>query len=314
MTHFKTKLIGLFVLGVFCSCTDDDGIVESDDFVDLLQPRISLISSEPAVGTEVFFSDVSRGDIIDRLWVFDNGDSSRSENPSTIYDQEGDYTVSLTVTDTDNVTEETSIGITVGPLFIEGAYVLDDSDYEFIAGLGNDAQNEDMLNSFQFDIQPESNSYWSQADIASAIDQLLLSKDPFDTLVLPVMYRVFDGESARTTFSNFTFLESNYRQYVEYNTINTDYLYMAQFGDDAQEPNMLQHLNFWRQRPTDPRYWFDNQLLNALTQLLLSRFEVADGSVYSVEIAFYDGDQKRMTTLLVFNGETFELHPDGTLP
>lgn len=313
----KLKLniaLTLALLMALVSCKDDDAVVPSDGFVDLLQPKITLITQEPTVGIEVFFSDTSFGEIVERHWDFGNGDTSDLKDSSTVFNEEGEYLVTLMVVDADGMSEEISISIVVGPLIIDGAYVLADEDYEFIADLGTDTQGNDMRSNLYFDVREDTSSFWTNSDIVNGINQLLLTKGPFETAVVPVMFRVFDGVGVRTTFLNFTLFESSYRQYVEYNTTNTDYLFMAQFGDETQEANMLNFLNFWRQRPSDPRYWFDNQMLKALDQLLLGKFDVVTGSIFNVEIAFYDGDQKRTTVLLIYNGENFELHPDAQFP
>jgi PKD repeat protein len=64
-------------------------------------PPIANFSATPTMGEaplHVQFRDQSTGDIDDRLWSFGGGSSSTGINPSHIFQDEGIYTVSLTVT------------------------------------------------------------------------------------------------------------------------------------------------------------------------------------------------------------------------
>jgi len=314
----KAQTVVSLILACFLlSCQDDSGIVSSEEFVDLVKPRFSVSTDSPQVGAQVFFTDSSRGNIIKWVWTFGNGETSNLQNPTVIYDEEGTYTVSLEITDASGVIEETSRTLDVGPLIIEGAYILTDEDYSFVANQGTSAQGSDMLENLYFNIDSGSDAFWSQSEVVNALNNLLLTKDLSDSDVLPVMFRVFDGEKSRTTFINLSLLEGSYRLYIEYVTVNSDYLFMAPLGNPNQQANMEQFLNFFRGPDgiSGTFYWQDSEMIDALSSLLLSKFdEIITGSIYNLDVAYYDGEQKRARVLLLFNGESFELHPDGVLP
>lgn len=79
------------------------------------------LSPDPAVGAApfwVFFSDTSSdsdGTVVEWFWDFGDGDSSFAQNPQHLYEFEGQYSVTLTVTDNDGLTH-TSLpqSVTVG--------------------------------------------------------------------------------------------------------------------------------------------------------------------------------------------------------
>ncbi|MEM6813803.1 MAG: PKD domain-containing protein [Bacteroidota bacterium] len=313
MKTVKAKIIKLLVLGIFISCTDEDGVVSSAEFVDLLQPRFELTSESPAVGTEVFFSDISFGEVAERSWDFGNGDTSALPNPFTIYDVEGVYTVKLSITDANGVTEETSQEIVITPLIIEGAYVLEDEDYQIIADLGNANQRDDMLENLYFNIEDNSQAFWTSSEIINALSTVVLTKPSFDTLILPVMYRVFDGELARTTFKNLVFDEEQYQEYTFYSTPNDDYIFMAgqiePAGLDKEEriSNMLRFLNFYR--GTVPiRFWTDQEIVIMLGILMEERFtDISNGAVFEIEFQYYNGSDQLPDTIAIQKvGEIFE--------
>jgi len=51
------------------------------------------------------------GTIVSYLWSFGDGETSSSQNPSHAYAQEGSYTVTLTVTDNDGLTDTSTVSI-----------------------------------------------------------------------------------------------------------------------------------------------------------------------------------------------------------
>ena len=66
----------------------------------LPDPPIPGISAEPQMGTaplRVSFTDTSLGEITERIWLFGNGLSSVITNPTHVYENPGEYMVSLTV-------------------------------------------------------------------------------------------------------------------------------------------------------------------------------------------------------------------------
>ena len=52
------------------------------------------------------------GTIVSYIWNFGDGDTSTSQNPTHAYDQEGPYSVTLTVTDDDGLTDTATLNIT----------------------------------------------------------------------------------------------------------------------------------------------------------------------------------------------------------
>lgn len=89
------------------------------------QPPIADFSfspSEPTAQDAIQFIDMSSdsdGTIVSRDWDFGDGSSSTNQNPVHKYADDGAYTVSLTVTDDDGVTDTTSKAIVVanaGPI------------------------------------------------------------------------------------------------------------------------------------------------------------------------------------------------------
>lgn len=304
----KAQLLSFVLLIFTFSCSDDDGIVPSDGFVDLLQPKFEVTSDDPVVGIEVYFSDVSRGDIVERLWDFGNGETSSDSDPTTIYDLEGDYTVSLSVTDADGNTEETSQELTINPLIIDGAYVMEDDDYLFVAETGNSVQREDMVENLYFDKQEDSDSFWSDSELISGLSQLILSNTSIDSTTITVMYKIFDGEVVRTTYMDLILIDGEYQQYQYYETVNDDYLYMAQFGNEDQEANMTSYLNFFQgSSQTSETVWSENEVINALSELLIYRFSpIPLYAVYEVEYRFYASTEQLTSIKLIYNGEYFE--------
>ena len=72
--------------------------------------------SEPEIGTTVTFTDESTdpdGSIDSRDWDFGDGNTATGASPTNTYQQAGDYTVSLTVTDDDGATSTTDRTVTV---------------------------------------------------------------------------------------------------------------------------------------------------------------------------------------------------------
>lgn len=66
------------------------------------------------------------GTIVSYLWDFGDGDASTRQNPTHVYDQEGSYSVTLTITDDNGLTDTTTVSIAevVIPEFPSWALVL----------------------------------------------------------------------------------------------------------------------------------------------------------------------------------------------
>ncbi len=74
---------------------------------------VAGFSATPVTGTAplaVTFSDASTGTISSRSWNFGNGATSTAQNPTTIYNAAGTYTVTLTVTGSGGSTTATKTG------------------------------------------------------------------------------------------------------------------------------------------------------------------------------------------------------------
>ena len=102
--------------------TDDNGLTNTASKtvpVGLKPPiaRFTFSPASPRVGQTVQFTNQSTdpdGTIESWSWDFGDGNSSTEKNPQYQYTEEGTYTVELTVTDNDNLTDTISKQITVG--------------------------------------------------------------------------------------------------------------------------------------------------------------------------------------------------------
>lgn len=65
-------------------------------------------------GLTIWFEDLSRYQVTERLWDFGDGETSSELNPVHTYARSGDYTVTLTIS-SPNGTDSTSQIITAGP-------------------------------------------------------------------------------------------------------------------------------------------------------------------------------------------------------
>lgn len=98
------------------SCNDDDVIYKT-------APRAAFTASETSegyeIGSPISFTDASTPEANTHIvsWLWDFGDEAKTtsteQNPSFTYTKEGVYTVSLTVTDNNNLTARSSQSITV---------------------------------------------------------------------------------------------------------------------------------------------------------------------------------------------------------
>ncbi|MEM6814931.1 MAG: PKD domain-containing protein [Bacteroidota bacterium] len=104
-----TAIASMFYL---VSCNDDDPALAN------IEPTAAFTvdNPTPSVGVPLSFTDQSSdtdGTVASWSWNFGNGETSSDQNPSTTYKEAGDYTVSLTVTDDDGATHESSQPIMV---------------------------------------------------------------------------------------------------------------------------------------------------------------------------------------------------------
>ncbi|PEN12768.1 hypothetical protein CRI94_12160 [Longibacter salinarum] len=86
--------------------------------------------SQPAVGETVNFTDRSSDDgmIVSRDWDFGDGTTATGETPSHAYGAQGDYTVTLTVTDDEGVTSTSTQTVSVSDGSNGGSTFRDDGD------------------------------------------------------------------------------------------------------------------------------------------------------------------------------------------
>lgn len=103
--------IGMIVL-ILNSCKE-----EENKPVNFAPVSSFLVSNlRPKTGEEVLFTDQSSdedGEVVSRSWSFGNGVTSTEQNPKIIYQEEGIYTVKLTVVDNDGEPSETTKELTV---------------------------------------------------------------------------------------------------------------------------------------------------------------------------------------------------------
>lgn len=79
----------------------------------------------PAKDEDVQFTDTSTdpdGTIVSWEWEFGDGGTSTEQNPTHRYSDKGTYTITLTVTDDDGLTDSHSESLTVGGLRVESEY------------------------------------------------------------------------------------------------------------------------------------------------------------------------------------------------
>ncbi|MCS6933646.1 MAG: DUF2341 domain-containing protein [Chitinophagales bacterium] len=83
------------------------------------KPVAAFSATAVCLNQPTVFTDASNSpgsNIQNYQWNFGNGQSSNQSNPSHTYSQPGNYTVTLTVTDQNGCTDDTSVSVTVHPL------------------------------------------------------------------------------------------------------------------------------------------------------------------------------------------------------
>lgn len=119
MNSFKYKIGGLLsLLFIFClgfvSCDYEFDLPEAGSIADATLPvaSFSFSQTDPEDFRVVSFSNTSVSST-DFAWNFGNGDTSTDANPSYTFDGEGTYTVTLTSSDKNGVSDTVTKEITV---------------------------------------------------------------------------------------------------------------------------------------------------------------------------------------------------------
>ena len=95
------------LVGIMSGCTEQ----ETDTAP---EASFTYTSDNLFIGTPLSFEDASTDDgTITWAWDFGNGDTSIEQNPTYTYDEVGTYTVTLTVTDDNNQTDEYSMEVVI---------------------------------------------------------------------------------------------------------------------------------------------------------------------------------------------------------
>jgi len=103
---------------VFLTVSNDQGTETSGEIITVGQaapPSAEFITSQTPGSREIQFSDVSSGVPTAWSWDFGDGASSTKRNPTHIYDQAGNYKVTLTVSNDRGQTSQSHTVIVAAP-------------------------------------------------------------------------------------------------------------------------------------------------------------------------------------------------------
>ena len=140
-TSFRTNPLhtyqnpGTYTVTLMVVGTDTTDAEIKEDFITVLVPLVAAFSASPRSGRaphDVQFTDQSTGYITSRLWNFGDNTTSTETNPTHTYQNVGEYTVSLTVTDTtksDTLVNNGFIRVVPAPT---GPYIRVPSEYPTI--------------------------------------------------------------------------------------------------------------------------------------------------------------------------------------
>jgi gliding motility-associated-like protein len=153
------------------------------DYIQLLGPRARISHSEltgciPFTLNLVDNSIGTTAPIESRLWNFGDGTTSTLRNPSKVYNDTGEYVVTLTVTDTNGCVAETSINLSIGekvtPRFRD----------TFIIGCNQDLKAVTFVNQVDTIMYPNLRFVWKLSNGQSSFDYnpLFIIRSRPDTL------------------------------------------------------------------------------------------------------------------------------------
>ena len=110
MRKHRVWLFAVLLVGVF-------GLVGCDLFNSAPIAAFSWLPLEPLARTDVQFTDMSTDNkgVVSWLWDFGDSTTSAAQHPKHKYEQGGQYTVRLTVTDASGATATTMRSLTVKP-------------------------------------------------------------------------------------------------------------------------------------------------------------------------------------------------------
>lgn len=144
-------------------------LVEEDEDPEGPEADFSYSPTEPEEGEEIEFSDQSTegdGDIVEWSWEFGDGTTSDEQNPIHAYEEEGVYTVELTVTDRNDLSDTVSQQI-------ETEDEEEDDDYETYTATNSD--HEDAGRAY-------SEGWWFPEYYAEGSEDYLGDSDDITTL------------------------------------------------------------------------------------------------------------------------------------
>ncbi|WP_158603165.1 PKD domain-containing protein [Halorubrum sp. Atlit-26R] len=137
---------------------DDDGVADEDDEIDTTATTVTVQAPDqnepptasftaspdsPDAGETVSFdastSSDADGSIASYEWAFGDGDTATGESAGHAYDAAGDYDVTLTVTDDDGATAQTTQTVSVSEAPVPASFQVSNLDVESPVTQGDDA-------------------------------------------------------------------------------------------------------------------------------------------------------------------------------
>ena len=113
---------GFYTVSLIATDTAETDTVVKTNYITVGNPLIAQFSTSDiyiVLGNQIFFTDLSLGNVVSWLWDFGDGMTSTLQNPIHVYQSGGQYTVSLTVsngiaTDTFTLTSLITVQVSTG--------------------------------------------------------------------------------------------------------------------------------------------------------------------------------------------------------